>query len=693
MVFLIAVLSIFVLTGYVLAEPFGFFGIGSALKRDYLEDVGVTFIRGNLPFDSVYSVETDTWDFGQKDDLFSSAYARNAELVITFMSPTDMEKIRADYYREFILRSVERYDGDADYGCTQAPPDCYEPGDNLFPTWSGTGDQPAVKFWQMENEVDYQSELGPSYWLDHPADYAELVNLVYPLVKQACPDCSVLLGSMLLDDMGHSFYDDFFQITDQFDILDMHRFGFNTNHFLGFNMRIDLLRQYHPTKPIWMTESSTYTDCPRKPDGTYWPCQSELEQGTDLFKRYVHPPYLGVEKLLWNFLYEATDGSDNGPFWYTGLVYDGLGEFDKGDGIKKLSYFTYKLLVQKVGNADWYNIVSTKVAPAVFQYRFTRYGLPVYVAWYDWFNGAEESKQVTLDVSDISTAQVRVTEAVPRFETGQEADTVPFEEAFVSYATPITAGSIDITLGKRPVFIEEIAGDIAVFPTSYDFGGVQVGSLSTPLEVTISNIGEADLQLGTLSMIGANASEFIIQGDNCSNQTLAPSQTCTVNIVFSPTSAGPASASLRIASNDPITPILDVPLSGGLEPPEVVITDAYVTDKYGVRKTTFRRREPIQLHIIYDVIGNQDTEYKVKGFFKIFPKYYPVLTKKQFCYPGTGYHMVKDMYEGRRIEVPGTIGNGKIKTLVYKLKLKYNGELLDKEKATVDILIHGRYDP
>ncbi|MDY6839029.1 MAG: choice-of-anchor D domain-containing protein [Thermodesulfobacteriota bacterium] len=673
-----------------MAEPFGFFGLGSALEGTYLEDVNVSFLRGNIVFDSVYSVTEDTWTFAVKDSLFSQVYSRNADLVATFMSPTDMQHIRAPYYQDFILRCVERYDGDSDYGCTEASPDCYEAGDNLYPPWAGTGDEPVVKYWQMENEVDINSESGPSYWLDHPADYAELVNLVYPLVKQACPDCTVLLGSLVMDDLGHSFYNAFFQLTPQFDIFDMHRFGFNTNHFAGFRMRIDFLKEYDPTKPIWMTESSTYSDCPKMPDGTYWPCQSELEQATDLFKRYITPPSMGIERLLWNFLYERPGGAQEGCFWYTGLIYDGEGEFDKGAGVKKLSYFTKKLLVQKLGSADWQNIAYTKVAPAVYQYRFMVNGLPIYVVWYDWFRGEEDTKTVTLDVSDVSTPQVRVTEAVPAFDTGQEADTVLFEEAFASYATPITATRINITLRKRPVFIEETGADISVSPTSLDFGELPPGTSSPPMSVTISNSGEADLQLGTLSIIGTNAAEFTIQGDTCSDQILAPSETCVVDVVFSPISERLEGASLRIPSNDPYTPILDVPLSGGLAAPKVVITDAYVTDKNDVRKTTFKRREPIKLHVIYDVIGDPDTKYKVKGLFTAFPTYYPVIIKKDKQFPGTGYHMKVGLAYG--IRIPANSAFGAIKTIKFKLKLIKDGVLLDKDKAIAEIVVFGRYD-
>ena len=106
------------------------------------------------------------------------------------------------------------------------------------------------------------------------------------------------------------------------------------------------------------------------------------------------------------------------------------------------------------------------------------------------------------------------------------------------------------------------APDISVSPVSFDFGSVNVGSTSAPRTFTISNAGDTDLVIGTISITGTDASEFSIQNDNCSGQTIAPSDTCTVDVVFSPTSAGSKSANLSIPSNDPDENPVNIALSG-----------------------------------------------------------------------------------------------------------------------------------
>lgn len=98
-------------------------------------------------------------------------------------------------------------------------------------------------------------------------------------------------------------------------------------------------------------------------------------------------------------------------------------------------------------------------------------------------------------------------------------------------------------------------------PTSGNFGEVEVGSNSKKT-FTISNTGTAGLEIGTITTGGTDSSEFSIQTENCSGQTVAPSDTCTLDVVFSPTSESSKSASISISSNDPDTPTLNVPLSG-----------------------------------------------------------------------------------------------------------------------------------
>jgi hypothetical protein len=92
---------------------------------------------------------------------------------------------------------------------------------------------------------------------------------------------------------------------------------------------------------------------------------------------------------------------------------------------------------------------------------------------------------------------------------------------------------------------------ISASPDSKDFGTVNPGSSSSAETFTITNTGTNNLYINTITITGTNADQFgIVDGaDNCSGQTIAPSGTCTVQTVFSPTAGGSKSSSLSIPSN------------------------------------------------------------------------------------------------------------------------------------------------
>jgi len=102
------------------------------------------------------------------------------------------------------------------------------------------------------------------------------------------------------------------------------------------------------------------------------------------------------------------------------------------------------------------------------------------------------------------------------------------------------------------------APDISVSPASLSLGRVDLpGSVAGT--ITISNIGTASLRISSISIDGANASEF---GQSSFCTSIAPNASCTVAVRFNPVSAGEKTATLRIASDDPDTPSAGVALSG-----------------------------------------------------------------------------------------------------------------------------------
>jgi hypothetical protein len=90
------------------------------------------------------------------------------------------------------------------------------------------------------------------------------------------------------------------------------------------------------------------------------------------------------------------------------------------------------------------------------------------------------------------------------------------------------------------------------------FGNVTVGTSSTKT-ITVSNDGDANLDVGSLSGLAA---PFSLSGDNCSNISVAPGNSCSVMVQFSPTAETSYSDILNIPSNDSDEATSTVAMSG-----------------------------------------------------------------------------------------------------------------------------------
>jgi hypothetical protein len=103
--------------------------------------------------------------------------------------------------------------------------------------------------------------------------------------------------------------------------------------------------------------------------------------------------------------------------------------------------------------------------------------------------------------------------------------------------------------------------EIEVKPLSKTFDDIKVGTASPPQRISLSNLGNAPLAVGQITLTG-DQDDFKLQTHTCSNQTVAPSESCSLEIRFKPQSLDTKTVSLSIPSNDPETPTVTVALTG-----------------------------------------------------------------------------------------------------------------------------------
>jgi hypothetical protein len=189
------------------------------------------------------------------------------------------------------------------------------------------------------------------------------------------------------------------------------------------------------------------------------PVQTETEQACGLVKTYVYSVSLGITRIFWNLMYERADFEPGHgtpfpqtPFNHYGLINNPTNE----DGLshKKLSYYTYKKMVEKLDGSDWTNVHAYQASEDVSIFTFTNQENTIHVAWWDYFRDPGYLPGATRQVilSDLKGKSALVTDCVPHVPSGDLV--LDFTTAFKDEKIVIRDGQLALTLGEIPVFIE-----------------------------------------------------------------------------------------------------------------------------------------------------------------------------------------------------------------------------------------------
>jgi len=314
-----------------------------------------------------------SWDQEQcHGDLVPPDQPADPHFVVTKGKPCDMEA-----YRDFVLKLVERYDGD------------------------GSDDMPGltvpIKHWEVMNEPEFNTgEL--IFFQGDAADYYDILKTTYEAVKAADPEAYVVQGGMAgMMDIDIEFWQEVFDLggAEYIDIMNMHSIGH------GEHLNIPAFRQFLDDngiqgKPVWVTEVQ-YQQSHQTQDYT------NEDFAKILARSYIFALANGVDKLFYvNIKMPPTSGGGGPPFdersalitdsgeksalFYAHLtIAEILGEFSKND--------TVDILSESIG--DWYIDEG--------QYKFVIDGQTVYALWGSGPLPGEITGEVT--VIDITGAE------------------------------------------------------------------------------------------------------------------------------------------------------------------------------------------------------------------------------------------------------------------------------------------------
>ncbi len=105
--------------------------------------------------------------------------------------------------------------------------------------------------------------------------------------------------------------------------------------------------------------------------------------------------------------------------------------------------------------------------------------------------------------------------------------------------------------------------------SSISFPATAAGSSSDPVTFTVRNTGSATLSGLALSKAGTNTADFVL--GTLGATSLAPTESTTFTVIFTPTAGGTRTATLRVASNDADENPFDIALSGSATAPTIVV--------------------------------------------------------------------------------------------------------------------------
>jgi HYDIN/CFA65/VesB-like, Ig-like domain/Abnormal spindle-like microcephaly-assoc'd, ASPM-SPD-2-Hydin len=132
------------------------------------------------------------------------------------------------------------------------------------------------------------------------------------------------------------------------------------------------------------------------------------------------------------------------------------------------------------------------------------------------------------------------------------------------------------------------APSLSIEPAAVDFGSVAVGSLAEAT-VLFRNTGDADLRLGTVSVDDPAFDVGGPSGGVPPGTVLAAADSLAVPLAFRPAAVGPASASLRVSSNDPAAPERVVALTGsGAAGPVIGVSPGSFAETLNLDETVTR---------------------------------------------------------------------------------------------------------
>jgi len=127
----------------------------------------------------------------------------------------------------------------------------------------------------------------------------------------------------------------------------------------------------------------------------------------------------------------------------------------------------------------------------------------------------------------------------------------------------ISIDEIELYSPERIISIEHPASTVLTpGSATVSFGTEEAGILTPPKTFTIRNTGDGELGISSVSVVDGNASDFIIDTSGMTNAVPALTGSTSFSVTFDPSDLGTRTTTLRVSSNDGVSPDFDIALTG-----------------------------------------------------------------------------------------------------------------------------------
>jgi len=106
-----------------------------------------------------------------------------------------------------------------------------------------------------------------------------------------------------------------------------------------------------------------------------------------------------------------------------------------------------------------------------------------------------------------------------------------------------------VQIGGTAVAPPPPAPAVTIAPNPVNFPAIAQGTTSTPINITVTNSGNAVLHITTVTIGGNNSADFSNPASNCSGNAIPANSTCSISVTFVPLAPGHRTETISLADD------------------------------------------------------------------------------------------------------------------------------------------------